>query len=91
MGGTPKFVESQALPDVSYADFAASIGLGALTVTDPDQLGGRLATGPRRRPAVRARRALRPRRPPDPAARHPRADDRHGAGADQGRHRAAGA
>ncbi|HET7523127.1 MAG TPA: thiamine pyrophosphate-dependent enzyme, partial [Acidimicrobiales bacterium] len=38
MGGTPKFVESQALPDVSYADFATSIGLGALTVTDPDDL-----------------------------------------------------
>ncbi|QIX27127.1 thiamine pyrophosphate-requiring protein [Nocardioides sp. JQ2195] len=38
MGGTPKFVESQALPDVSYADFAASIGLGAITVTDPDAL-----------------------------------------------------
>jgi pyruvate dehydrogenase (quinone) len=38
MGGTPKFVESQALPDLSYADFAASIGLGAITVTDPDLL-----------------------------------------------------
>jgi pyruvate dehydrogenase (quinone) len=38
MGGTPKFVESQALPETSYADFAASIGLGALTVTDPGQL-----------------------------------------------------
>jgi pyruvate dehydrogenase (quinone) len=38
MGGTPKFVESQALPDVSYAGFATSIGLGALTVTDPDDL-----------------------------------------------------
>ncbi len=40
MGGTPKFVESQALPEVSYADFAASLGLGAVTVTDPDQLAG---------------------------------------------------
>ncbi|HWM74582.1 MAG TPA: thiamine pyrophosphate-dependent enzyme, partial [Nocardioides sp.] len=40
MGGTPEFVESQALPDVSYADFAAGLGLGATTVTDPDQLGG---------------------------------------------------
>jgi pyruvate dehydrogenase (quinone) len=38
MGGTPKFVESQALPDTSYAEFAASIGLEALTVTDPDRL-----------------------------------------------------
>ncbi|MDF1601941.1 thiamine pyrophosphate-requiring protein [Nocardioides sp. YIM 152315] len=40
MGGTPAFVESQALPEMSYADFAASIGLGALTVTDPEQLAG---------------------------------------------------
>ncbi len=40
MGGTPEFVESQALPDVSYADFAGGLGLGATTVTDPDQLGG---------------------------------------------------
>ena len=38
MGGTPKFVESQALPDMSYADFAHSLGLGALTITEPDQL-----------------------------------------------------
>jgi pyruvate dehydrogenase (quinone) len=38
MGGTPAFVESQSLPDASYADFAASIGLGALTVTDPEDL-----------------------------------------------------
>ncbi|QWZ10028.1 thiamine pyrophosphate-requiring protein [Nocardioides panacis] len=38
MGGTPEFVESQSLPEVSYADFAASIGLGALTVTDPEDL-----------------------------------------------------
>ncbi len=38
MGGTPRFVESQALPDTSYADFAASIGLEAKTVTDPEHL-----------------------------------------------------
>ena len=38
MGGTPKFVESQALPDMSYADVAASFGLGALTITDPEDL-----------------------------------------------------
>lgn len=40
MGGTPAFVESQALPDVSYADFARAAGLGAITVTDPEQLAG---------------------------------------------------
>jgi pyruvate dehydrogenase (quinone) len=38
MGGSPKLVESQSLPDISYADFAASIGLGAITVTDPGEL-----------------------------------------------------
>jgi pyruvate dehydrogenase (quinone) len=38
MGGSPRFVESQALPDMSYADFAAQIGLGAMTITDPEHL-----------------------------------------------------
>ena len=32
MGGAPKFEESQALPDVSYADFARAIGLHGITV-----------------------------------------------------------
>lgn len=39
MQGAPKFVESQALPDVDYAGFARSIGLGAENVEDPHQLG----------------------------------------------------
>ncbi|MBP2326112.1 thiamine pyrophosphate-dependent acetolactate synthase large subunit-like protein [Kibdelosporangium banguiense] len=39
MGGAPKFEESQVLPDVNYAAFAASLGLPAITVTDPDELG----------------------------------------------------
>jgi pyruvate dehydrogenase (quinone) len=39
MGGAPKFEESQVLPDVSYADFARGIGLLAITVTAPDELG----------------------------------------------------
>lgn len=39
MGGTPAFIESQALPEVSYADVAASMGLGSTTVTEPGQLG----------------------------------------------------
>ena len=39
MGGEPKFEESQSLPEVSYADFAAGIGLDAVTVDHPDQLG----------------------------------------------------
>jgi pyruvate dehydrogenase (quinone) len=39
MGGSPKLVESQRVPDVSYADFARSIGLNAVTVTEPGQVG----------------------------------------------------
>ena len=38
MEGTPKFLESQRLPDVDYAAFAASLGLRAHTVINPDQL-----------------------------------------------------
>ena len=38
MGGTPKFVESQGLPDTSYADVATAVGLDAITVTEPVQL-----------------------------------------------------
>jgi pyruvate dehydrogenase (quinone) len=39
MGGAPKFVESQRLPDVSYAAFAESLGMLAITVEKPDELG----------------------------------------------------
>jgi pyruvate dehydrogenase (quinone) len=39
MGGAPKFEESQVLPDVNYASFAASLGLLAITVNKPDELG----------------------------------------------------
>ena len=39
MGGAPQFPESQTLPDVDYAGFAASLGLHATTVTDPERLG----------------------------------------------------
>jgi pyruvate dehydrogenase (quinone) len=39
MQGAPKFVESQRLPDMSYAAFAESIGLAARTIHEPDQLG----------------------------------------------------
>jgi pyruvate dehydrogenase (quinone) len=39
MGGAPKFTESQVLPDVSYADFAAGLGLEAITVRTPDEMG----------------------------------------------------
>ncbi len=40
MSGSPKFAESQTLPDVDYAGFAASLGLHGDTVTGPDQLAG---------------------------------------------------
>jgi pyruvate dehydrogenase (quinone) len=39
MGGAPKFEESQVLPEVSYADFARGLGLEAITVRTPDELG----------------------------------------------------
>jgi pyruvate dehydrogenase (quinone) len=39
MGGAPKFEESQVVPDIDYAAFAASIGLASQTITDPDDLG----------------------------------------------------
>jgi pyruvate dehydrogenase (quinone) len=39
MEGSPKFTESQILPDVDFAGFAASLGLQAITVTSPDEVG----------------------------------------------------
>ncbi|HWG23687.1 thiamine pyrophosphate-requiring protein [Actinospica sp.] len=39
MSGAPKFTESQTLPDVDYAAFAASLGLIAISADKPDQLG----------------------------------------------------
>jgi pyruvate dehydrogenase (quinone) len=38
MAGAPKFVESQSLPDVDYAGFAAGLGLNAMTIKDPEDL-----------------------------------------------------
>ena len=38
MEGAPKFVESQSLPSVSYANFATSLGLQAIEVHEPRQL-----------------------------------------------------
>lgn len=39
MSGSPKFVESQALPDVGYATFARSIGLHGIDVGKEEQMG----------------------------------------------------
>jgi pyruvate dehydrogenase (quinone) len=38
MAGAPKFVESQSLPDVDYAGFAADLGLQAIAVDKPDDI-----------------------------------------------------
>lgn len=38
--GAPKFHESQSLPDVSYASFAASLGLEAIEVHEPGEIEG---------------------------------------------------
>lgn len=40
MSGARKFAESQKLPDVDYAAFAAGLGLEADTITDPTTLAG---------------------------------------------------
>jgi pyruvate dehydrogenase (quinone) len=39
MEGAPKFAESQTLPDVDYAAFAASLGLHGVSVDKPGDLG----------------------------------------------------
>ena len=39
MEGSPKFTESQQLPDISYEDFARSLGLGGIAVNKPGQVG----------------------------------------------------
>jgi pyruvate dehydrogenase (quinone) len=39
MGGAPKFEESQSLPDISYTDFARTLGFDVVAVDTPDQLG----------------------------------------------------
>ncbi len=39
MEGAPKFVESQSLPDYSYAAFARTVGLNAVEVTAAEQIG----------------------------------------------------
>ncbi|MGA5193037.1 thiamine pyrophosphate-requiring protein [Streptomyces exfoliatus] len=38
LGGAPPFEASQSLPDVPYADFARSLGMTGIRVTDPDRV-----------------------------------------------------
>jgi pyruvate dehydrogenase (quinone) len=40
MEGEPRFDASQSLPDFPYAGYAELLGLGGITVDDPDQVGG---------------------------------------------------
>lgn len=39
LGGTPKFEQSQTIPDISYADFARGLGFAAMAVDRPDDIG----------------------------------------------------
>jgi pyruvate dehydrogenase (quinone) len=39
MSESPKFVESQSVPDVDYAAFAAGLGLNGIAVEEPEGLG----------------------------------------------------
>ena len=81
MEGAPKFTESQRLPDVSYADFARSLGLHAITVDEPGQVGPAWDQALAADRPDGAGRADRPGHPAHPAARHLRAGQgrRHGA------------
>ncbi|MCX4882276.1 thiamine pyrophosphate-requiring protein [Streptomyces sp. NBC_00847] len=40
MSGAPQFLPSQSLPDVAYADFARSVGLGGMRVEKPQDVQG---------------------------------------------------
>jgi pyruvate dehydrogenase (quinone) len=40
LSGSPKFEESQRIPDVDYAGWASSLGLAARTITDPSEIAG---------------------------------------------------
>src|SRR5215510_8124057 len=39
LGGDPKFIGTQSIPDISYARFAELIGLKGVFVDDPDDVG----------------------------------------------------
>jgi pyruvate dehydrogenase (quinone) len=39
MQGAPKFTQSQALPEMDYAAFAATIGMLALSINKPEEIG----------------------------------------------------
>ena len=71
MGGAPKFAESQTLPDVDYAAFAAQPGLCARSPSRiPTSSAGAWDSALAADRPTRAGRAHRPRHAADPAARH---------------------
>ena len=74
MEGSPKFAESQTLPDIDYAAFARSLGLAGVNIDKPEQLGKAWDEAlSADRPTVLDVRCD-PERAADPATRHPRAD-----------------
>ena len=78
MEGSPKFAESQTLPDLDYAAFARGIGLGGINVDDPAQVAPAWqAALTADRPTVLDVRCD-PERAADPAALHLRAGEGHG-------------
>jgi len=66
MQGTPKFAESQTLPTVDFAAFAASLGAGRDHGQDPRAGRPGLGPGAGRGQAHPARRPYRPERPTIP-------------------------
>ena len=85
MEGAPKFEESQTLPSVSYAGFAASLGLQALEVHEPDELKGAWSKAfAADRPTVLDVHTD-PDFPADPTARHLRTGQRRRQGDALGR------
>ena len=75
MEGSPKFAESQTLPDVDYAAFARSLGLNAQNIDSADDSGPAWDQALAADRPTRARRALRPRCAADPAAGDVRAGE----------------
>lgn len=87
MSGAPQFLPSQALPDVPYADFARSIGLGGLRVEKPGDVedAWRRALGADRPFVIDFR--TDPAVPPIPPHMRPRPDRGRGLRRHQGRQR----
>ena len=75
MDGVPKFAASQTLPDISYAGFAASLGLRPSRSEKPTR-SARPGIGPSLPTARRCSTSTPIRRPAHPAPRHLGSDAR---------------